>query len=104
MDETWHCVAKINDLDPEYPSRILIGKTEFAVCIVGDQVFAVDNICSHAYARLSDGLIEDFNICCPLHSGSFDLRSGEPTAAPCVSPIKTYPTKIEDQDVFVRWE
>ena len=105
-DETgdaWHAVAKLSELEPEYPFQVKIGRTEFALCLIGGQVFAVDNICSHAFARLSDGEVEDFDILCPLHGGRFDVRTGQPTAAPCSVPIRVVPAKVEGDDVMILW-
>ena len=55
------------------------------------EIFATDNICTHAYAKLSDGWIERGEIECPLHAGRFDIRTGKATAPPCADDLKTYP-------------
>jgi nitrite reductase/ring-hydroxylating ferredoxin subunit len=36
----------------------VVGAIEVALCRNGDRVFAVNNVCTHAFARLSDGFIE----------------------------------------------
>lgn len=62
------------------------------VCVtrVGEEVFATSNICSHAYAELSDGEVEGYVIECWLHGANFDLRTGEALTLPAIEPIETY--------------
>jgi 3-phenylpropionate/trans-cinnamate dioxygenase ferredoxin subunit len=71
------------------------------VCVVGDEVFAMDGICTHEYAELVDGEIEDETLWCPLHSSGFSVRTGAATNLPAVLPLTTYEVKIEDNSVYV---
>jgi 3-phenylpropionate/trans-cinnamate dioxygenase ferredoxin component len=79
--------------------KVLISK-------VKDKVYATDRICTHAYADLSTGFIneEAETITCPLHMSSFDLASGAPQNLPAEVPLKTYATKIEDKSVYILLE
>jgi naphthalene 1,2-dioxygenase system ferredoxin subunit len=104
MSDEWKKVARLADLEPEYPTRIKLGGREVALCLIGGQVFAIDNICSHALALLSDGYLEDHELFCPLHGGSFDVRTGEAIAAPCTVGLSVFPTRIEDGEVFLQAE
>jgi 3-phenylpropionate/trans-cinnamate dioxygenase ferredoxin subunit len=74
------------------------------VCVVDDEVYALDGICTHEYAELSDGEIEDDTLWCPLHSSGFSVRSGEATNFPAVLPLATYDVVIEDGSVYVSRE
>jgi nitrite reductase/ring-hydroxylating ferredoxin subunit len=103
-NETWFRVARLSELEEEYPTQAKIGKRELAISLVEGTVFATDNICSHAFARLSDGSLEGFEIMCPLHGGSFDVRSGEPVASPCQTPIAVYECRVDGDDVLVRFD
>ncbi len=58
--------------------------------------FVTDNMCTHGHARLSDGYHNGFVIECPLHGGSFDVRTGAPKTAPCVVALRTYQAIVED--------
>ncbi|MGN5477172.1 Rieske 2Fe-2S domain-containing protein [Cupriavidus basilensis] len=51
-----------------------------------DQYFVTDNVCTHRYALLSDGYLEDGCIECPLHQARFDIRTGQ---AMCARPPPT---------------
>ena len=75
-----------------------------AVAVVRDSagnIHAIDDTCSHANVSLSEGDVEDSAIECWLHGSRFDLRTGEPTSPPAITPIAVYPVKINGGDVFV---
>jgi len=72
-----------------------------AVYRLHGDVFATDDVCSHGDASLADGEIENGQIVCPYHLGSFDIRTGEPTAAPCSIPIRTYRVTERDGEIVL---
>ena len=65
------------------------------------EFFATDDLCTHGEASLAEGEIEDGQIFCPFHMGSFDIRTGQACAAPCHVPIKTHQLKIMYNDVIL---
>jgi len=69
----------------------------------GDIFYATTDICSHAYAELSEGFLDtdDCTIECPLHGSRFDIRSGAALTLPAYEPIATYPVRVDGQDVLV---
>ncbi|MBI1972329.1 MAG: non-heme iron oxygenase ferredoxin subunit [Candidatus Aenigmarchaeota archaeon] len=64
-------------------------------------LFAVDRVCTHADADLSDGFLSGDGVVCPLHLSAFNLADGSPTNPPATKPIKTYNVKIHNNKVFV---
>src|SRR5690606_19642371 len=42
----------------------------------GGAVCATSDICTHEYARLSEGWLEGGTVVCPLHGGRFDVQTG----------------------------
>ena len=76
------------------------GKT-ICVARVGDEVFAVDDTCSHSDASLSEGDVTGFKIECWLHGAEFDLRTGEALTPPAVAPIHTYGVHVDGDSVTV---
>ena len=67
---------------------------------VGDEVFAIEDVCSHAEVPLSDGEVDGCTIECVLHGSRFDLRTGKPTGPPATRPVPVYPTTVVDGEVF----
>jgi 3-phenylpropionate/trans-cinnamate dioxygenase ferredoxin subunit len=82
---------------------VKVEKDGKSVCVarVGDEVFAVDDTCSHSDASLSEGDVTDFKIECWLHGAEFDLRTGEALTPPAVAPLKTYEVHVDGDSVTV---
>ncbi|GAB3263370.1 non-heme iron oxygenase ferredoxin subunit [Nocardioides dilutus] len=80
---------------------VTIGRYDIAVARHGDEVFAVQDLCSHAAVPLSEGEVEDCTVECWLHGSRFDLRTGKPTGLPATEPIATFPVDVRDGDVYV---
>ena len=64
--------------------------------------YCTDNVCSHAYALLSEGWLEGHLIECPLHNGQFDVRTGEGQGSPITEDIRSYRVKIDGEDILIR--
>ena len=71
---------------------------DVAVARNGDEVFALQDLCSHAAVALSEGEVADCTIECWLHGSIFDLRTGKPTKFPATEPVATFPVEIRDVD------
>jgi len=81
---------KVDQLQESKPAKFTLGSEDVCVARIGDEVFAVADICSHAEASLSEGDIKDYKIECWLHGAEFDLRSGEVLTPPAFEAIETY--------------
>ncbi len=92
------------DIPDDEALAVSIGAYEVAVARDGDEVFAVENICSHAAVALSEGEVADGTVECWLHGSCFDLRTGKPTHLPATEPVATFPVDVRDGVVFVDTE
>jgi len=61
----------------------------------------IDNVCTHAFALLTDGWLDDTVIECPLHAGRFDVCTGKALSAPVEEDLATYPVRIEADKVML---
>ena len=73
-----------------------IGGREIVSCRTPDGVFALDNICTHAEARMSEGRLRGGKILCPLHGAAFDIRDGRVLNGPPVRPLAVHAVRIVD--------
>jgi len=82
---------------------VKLEKSGRTICVtrVGDEIFAIDDTCSHSDASLSEGEVTDFKIECWLHGAEFDLRTGEALTPPAVAPVKVYPVTVDGDSVTV---
>jgi 3-phenylpropionate/trans-cinnamate dioxygenase ferredoxin component len=96
-------VASIDDI-PNGTARSFTVNGEFIAVVNCDGTFyAINNICSHAYAELDQGEVDtdDCTIECPLHGSIFSLESGRPRTLPAVTPVATYPVQVVGDEVQV---
>jgi len=94
-------LAAVADL-PESGSRAVdVDGRSILLCRTSAGIFAVENMCSHAFSRLDEGKVKGPHIFCPLHGIRFDLRTGVPNGNLTRRLLTTYKVSIEDGDVFV---
>jgi len=72
-----------------------------AVYNIEGQYYVTDDLCTHGPGSLSEGFIDGDVIECNFHNGQFNIKTGEVVAPPCMIPIKTYRTSLEDGKVFI---
>jgi len=100
-DENWVRVFGREDLPPGEMAGLEIGDSQIAVYNVGGTFYATDNICTHGFASLSDGYLEDDEVECPLHGGRFRVTDGQPALEPAECPLKTFRVRVTGDDVEV---
>jgi nitrite reductase/ring-hydroxylating ferredoxin subunit len=100
----WVRVAKRGDLAEGEVLGVEAAGKEIALYDADGRLFATDNICTHAYARLSDGWLDAEVIECPLHAARFDIRSGKVLGPPATEDLKTYPVRLVGEDIEIRIE
>ncbi|MCK9917348.1 non-heme iron oxygenase ferredoxin subunit [Microbacteriaceae bacterium K1510] len=76
------------------------GLERVAVFNVEGRFFVTQDACSHAKASLTKGWLEGFEVCCPVHAGRFDVRTGLALCFPATEPIKTFPSELRDGAVW----
>lgn len=96
-------VAHVDDVPEGTIRGFVVEGKQIAIARCDGDFYAIDEICTHAHAYLSEGDI-DTDMCtveCPLHGASFSLRTGRVRALPATEPIQTYPVQIVDGQVTV---
>jgi 3-phenylpropionate/trans-cinnamate dioxygenase ferredoxin subunit len=96
--------CSLSDIPEEGAICVVLEGTPICVARSQGEVFAINDICSHADVSLSEGEVEDGHVECWLHGSSFDLRTGMPIALPATKPVATYPVTVEGDDVFIKLE
>ena len=94
----------ISNFDDNSLVTVLIEDQEVVVFKIEDDYFALNNRCSHAEAKLSEGEVYDCKVECPLHGAEFDLNTGNPLTLPATKPIKVYKVSIEGDQIFIKDE
>lgn len=100
MTESWKHVCPLAKLTDGEPHGVKLDEQNVALYKVDDKVFATDNVCSHAFALLSDGFLDGHVIECPLHGGMFNVQSGRCEAGG-YDDIRTFQVDLRDGEVYV---
>lgn len=92
-DLAWHDALPLADLEDSVPHEVQLGSRLLALVKVGENIYAVDCICTHEFALLSDGYVDGDTIECPLHAARFDLPTGKVLDGPAETDLNTYPVR-----------
>lgn len=98
---SYRFAAKLADLVEDEPLPVTIGDERIALYLFDGNVHATHNVCTHQFALLSDGYMEDGCIECPLHQGRFDIRTGAALCAPATTPVRVYDVRLEGDSIMV---
>lgn len=101
MNGQWHRLAGIDEFPEGTMRAFVVEGREIVVCHGRGGWFALDNSCSHAYARLCEGRLRGYRLICPLHGASFDIRDGRVLGAPATVPVSVHRLRIRDGRVEV---
>jgi len=103
MAENWVRVAAVADVPEGGVIAVRLGDREIALYhLPGGEYRATDNVCTHEYAQLSDGWLENGEIECPLHAARFDIRTGKALCAPAEKALDVFAVKAEGADLLLR--
>lgn len=93
----WIAACRLDDIEREGAVRFDHGGRTFAIYrSPEDEIFCTDGLCTHEAVHLSGGLVMDYEVECPKHSGVFDYRTGRAKRLPACVNLRTYPTEVVD--------
>lgn len=102
LGDDWHFAGRADKFDDEDVEQIKVGSLAIAIYRAKGEFYATQDLCTHEHAYLSDGVVIDCIVECPFHQGRFDVRNGKPMGAPVIVPLKTYPVKVVDGEIYVQ--
>ena len=91
---TFQRACAFAELTEGTPVSVEVDGLDLALVREGDDVFAIEDECSHAAVALSEGEVEECTLECWLHGSRFDLRTGKPTGLPATEPVATFPVEV----------
>lgn len=86
-------------LDPDFPIGVEVQGQKIGLFLLGDAVLALEDVCPHAYALLSQGFQEDGVIECPLHAARFDIASGKCLTEIGQRDLLCFPVRVQQGQV-----
>ena len=99
----FHPVGRVDDLDDGGMKQVSVGGELVGLYRVGDDVFALGDVCSHQEAYLTEGEFEpeDLEVECPLHGSRFNVETGAVRILPATKPVPSYSVKVEGGEILV---
>lgn len=101
MPQDFVRVAQTGDVPPGGMKQVQVGEEEILLVNLEGSYFAVSDICTHAYASLSEGDLTGEEVECPLHGGTFNVKSGEVLGPPASDNLTVYPVRVDGDDILV---
>ncbi len=101
MTESFTAVLPLAELAPGSMRAVTVAGREVLLCHIKDGITALDNVCTHAYARMSEGRLRGTRLICPLHGASFDARNGQVLAPPATAPLCRHAVRVTDGTIEV---
>lgn len=98
----WRDAIAVADLERNWVTRVEVGRRLIAVYDTPTGIYASLPLCNHGGADLCDGYFDGHVIECPLHQGAFDVRDGQPVAAPATRPMRVLDVRVLGDMVQVR--
>ena len=97
----WYKITEVKNIPSMGSRKVEIGEIEIAIFKTRDgSIFAINNVCPHKQGKLSEGLVHEKQVTCPLHSWEIDLTTGEALGndSGCTN---IYESKIVDGIVYI---
>jgi len=94
-------VAKKSQIPDGHAVRVVVDGVEVLICNAGGNIYAVEDVCTHDGGPLGEGDLDGYEIICPRHGARFDVRTGAVLAFPAITPVESYPVRVEGEDVYV---
>ncbi|WP_312797813.1 non-heme iron oxygenase ferredoxin subunit [Tianweitania sp.] len=98
----WNAVCRTEELDEGAMRSFELEGTRIVLYRIEGACYATSNVCTHAFALLSDGWLDDNVIECPLHGAQFDVTTGRVLCGPATVDLAAYP--VREKDGFVEVE
>ncbi len=99
-------VCAFDDLAPGSATRFDVDGVAVAVVRIGDDVYAIGDVCSHGEVSLSEGevLCDEKELECWKHGSAFSLETGEPQTLPAIRPVPVFVARVVDGYVKISME
>ncbi|MDF7825186.1 fatty acid desaturase [Pontiellaceae bacterium B12227] len=94
-ERVWHDVLKADELMKNDSIDVVVDEEHYALYQLDKGDYrATEGVCTHEFALLADGVLQDGCISCPKHNAKYDVCSGKVLTRPGKRDIATYPVRL----------
>lgn len=94
-------VGRVSDVPDGRPRVFDVEDRKIAVYRLDGAFHAIDDICTHDGGPLAEGEVKGDVVTCPRHGARFNIRTGAALSFPAITPVETYPIRVEGEDLLV---
>ncbi len=96
-------LCPLDELEPGSARRFDVAGQPIAVIRIGDDVYAIGDICSHQNISLSEGEVDpdERTVECWKHGSAFSVETGEALTLPATRPVPVYDVRVDDGQIVV---
>ena len=101
QDKTWVAIGTLEDIPRQGARCVKNGDMTIAVFrATDDRLFALEDKCPHRNGPLSQGIVHDGCVTCPLHNWVISLETGRAQGADD-GATQTYPVRLDGDMVLL---
>ena len=94
-------VGRISDFESGRGKMVVVNGRHVALFRLGDEFYALDNLCLHKAGPICDGDIADDVVTCPWHGWSYEIKTGTLVQDPRVG-VSRHEVSIDGDAVSIR--
>lgn len=94
-------VGRASEVPDGRPEVFEVEDRHIAVYRLDGAYYAIEDICTHDGGPLAEGDVEDGEVICPRHGARFDIKTGAVRRMPAVTPVESYPVRVEGDDLSI---
>ncbi|HXR91153.1 MAG TPA: non-heme iron oxygenase ferredoxin subunit [Steroidobacteraceae bacterium] len=100
--EDWVDVGEAAALGEEASLTVEVDDSPVVVVRCGEQLYAVEDRCTHDGEPLGGAEVEDCQIICPRHGARFCLRTGDALTPPAYEPLRTFDVREHNGRILLK--
>ncbi|MEM1365406.1 MAG: nitrite reductase small subunit NirD [Pseudomonadota bacterium] len=101
MSKNWVAVGSLTDIPARGARCVKNGDTTIAIFrTADDRVFALEDKCPHKNGPLSQGIVHDGCVTCPLHNWVISLETGQAQGAD-EGETRAFPIRLDGDTVLL---
>jgi 3-phenylpropionate/trans-cinnamate dioxygenase ferredoxin subunit len=101
LEPPWTAICPLGRLIDQTIVCASIGGNDLMLIWSDGRAVACERACPHEQADLSRGRLSNGRLLCPRHAASFDLDDGSISAGWPSGPLKIYPVRIAEGQVWI---
>lgn len=95
-------VGEAAALGDEASLTVEVDDSPIVVVRCGEQLYAVEDRCTHDGEPLGGAEVEDCQIICPRHGARFCLRTGDALTPPAYEPLRRFDVREQNGRILLK--